>query len=468
MTSFSEHSCLVVTDREQSAKTISMTLIKAGIKRFAGAYSMRELDAQMQRELPHFVFFESDLPDASCMAMIRKLKSDTIMSKAIVLISRKPTKEEILELVKLKVAGIFPKPLEPTALIEKVKSLVTALQGRSPYGLFSLQGMGPSMLAISAEVTGMVDSFLAVQAPIEWGARQRYSIRPKEPSLPQILVSLSSVVAGMEKAPCLNLFDINRLVGKGRDWVNKLGPVTLAGKPSRRVVYQDSVRERGAQVKDLLEREKIQVELVDSVAALARTYFSAPDDFDCVVMIEPPLSAAAIAWEKAVKDCPENKRPVQIIATTALNPTQKPGVLWLHKPFGLDKLIEMIEGAILQGQGAAFKAPENSIPCDYLVPVKITGVDECGIVVQSPVSLAIQHELVFPQKILTEIGYPEKFKIINSVFVEGGAECWLLRLAPADQSLNRFKFWKPYFEKLLPLVVPASSSPLPPAAPAEG
>ena len=447
-----EHGILYVTDKIQSANAARQLLAKVGHTRFFAACTLREMNECIMRDLPHILIVEANLPECGAIEIIKKIRADVFLARMVIMLIRKPTKEEILECVNLRVSAILPAPVDPVAFVEKTKALMTALKGNSPYAIAlpELQGGINAFMYIPAVVCGRTKDHLVAQAPLVSESGSRFSLKPSDSKLPPANVTYTGLVEPQfGKDPKYNVFALDSIVGKGRGWVHALGIINTEKQPKKRVLLQENSREKAKQVIDLLSVHQIEVVHADTIQRMTQLYSADSDGFQCVLITETPTGSTGIAWSQYLSEIPQNKRPTQIIITSAASPAVKPDTIWLRKPFGIDGLLSCLETAFCQHAAAAISdgvSTGKKVNCDYVVPGQIRVFDEEGIVLGMPIHPALGTQVNLHHAFIANEGLGTLFKVVKVVPDSKNKNMWYVKLISLESD-SRSKRWRLIREK---------------------
>lgn len=447
--SLASHSVLIITDRPQSVATFRACLSQIGIKEVFAAHSFREVLETASKECPHLFIFDSDLPDGSAISLLKKLRAGTFFEKTPVIMIRKPTKEELVEIVKLKVTAILAKPVETNALMEKCKAIFGALGHLSPYGFkgTDIPGGHTTTFRFNAAIVGRDENHLICQSSLSLVDGGAFLISPTDTALaPLMAISSGSVKAGDKES---NLFALGNIMGKGRTWVSQMAPLKPAVTLPRKVLVYENSKDRAEQLKEILNFHEIDCETVDTMQRLAQRFSGNPDDYKVVYLCETPVGAIAIPWDKAITAIPEPKRPSQVIATSAAALKARPDINWLRKPFTVDQLIENIEVALTQRGNAAApqgqmwdKSAAKEIPCNYLVKGQIISVDETGGVLELEAPATANAQMFIDHPLFKTNEKIHQVRITYCTPSAVNSKAWHARFSMIDAGMSRGTFWR--------------------------
>lgn len=464
--SLTSHNVLIITDRPQSATQLQATLNQIGIRDVFLAHSYRDAMDIALRECPHLLIFDGDLPDGAAIGLIKKFRAEAFFDRTPIIVIRKPTREELLEIVKLKVAAVLNKPVEVQSFNEKVKAIFDNMGEFSPYGIKGpdIPGGQATTIRFQASVVGRDDKHLICQSQLSLNEGGNLLIAPVDQVMPPVIViSAGTVKATAEKES--NLFGLSNMVGKGRSWVMQLPAIKPTSNVPRRVLFFENSKERLEQMRDILSFHEIEIEAVDSLQRLAQTFMRSPEEFKVVYMCEMPIASAAIPWDKAITSIPEGKRPVQIVATSAQAPKPRPDLIWIKKPFMVDQLIESFEVAFAQkAQGSSPAMLEKSIkeiPCNYIVKGQILSVDESGGVLEleAPPSSNVQLFIDHPKFKGNEKTH--LVRIVECIASPVNPKMWCARFSTVAPGSAKGTLWrqiKPVFANTEAAAAPAAAT----------
>lgn len=451
--SLTSHSILLITERAASGTPLQAALNQIGIREVFMAHSYRDALEIGLKECPHLIVFESDLQDGGAIGLLKKFRAETFFDKTPIVIIRKPTREELLEIVKLKVAAVLAKPLEIQGFIEKVKSIFDTMGDGSPYGIkgTEIPGGQSTSIRFQATVVGRDDKHLICQSTLTLAEGGNFLISPSDAALPPIIaVSAGSMKTGNDKES--NLFGLTNLLGKGRTWVMQMPPIKPAVPMARRVLFYENSKERLEQLREILSFHEVEIEAVDSLQRLAQTFMRSPDDYKVIYLCETPIGSAAIPWDKAIQGIPEPKRPIQVISTSAMQSKSRSDVIWLRKPFTVDQMVETFEVAFAQRAPGA--APGNmdktmkEIPCSYIVKGQILTVDESGGLLELEAPATANAQVFIDHVKFKSNDKTHQVRIVQCINSPTNPKMWQARfstVAPGSSKGNSWRQLKPIF-----------------------
>lgn len=464
------HSILIICEKPQSVNIVRNALPKNGLGNVTAAHSYQDAMKAMLNECPHLIIFESDLSDGPAIGLLKKVRAEPLFAKTPIIFIRKASKEELADLIANKVSAIISKPFEAKALEDKVTAVFNSLGYNSPYGIKGNELLAgeTSTFKVSASVIGRDDNHLICQSALALGEGSKFMITPSDAALEPIFgVAVGSAQSTAEKSS--NMFSLSSLLGKGRNWVMKLSPVSYATQQQRKIIVMDSDKNRLSEICKIMEFHKMEVEPADSVQKLCNVFSRAPDSFSAVFMTEALLGASAIPWDKAVSAAPEQNRPHQIVGTSSRNSISKGKVHYLVKPFGVEQIMETIEMAVAQkaqsNTPGVFDKNVKEIPVQYVVKGRLLSVDEAGGVIEVDIQPSANATLAIEHPNLEGMEKLQTARVVSFARSEQNPQRWNVRLSTLAAGSSKGLFWKPLQTALLSRLKPAEAAPAPtPAA----
>lgn len=459
-----DHCCMVITKKQNQA-VIEKTLKALGISNILVPQSFHEANELALQELPHLFVLESDLADCTTMMVLKKIKEDKIFEKAIFVVVRKFSREEILDCVNLKVAAMLQQPLDPNALLAKLKALVVGLKGQSPYRADAAQLPGGTNLSVKipGKISSVQGDFFTVEAGMEIPSGKQITLRPNDADKAPIRVtSAGSSDADPSRPQTKNiLFSFESASGKGREWLLQLKSARPVAKEKRSVLILETNAQRGSQFVEMLSFYDIEATHVPTYEKLRRVHESQKQKYRVIYLCEPPIHASGISWDKYASALRPQDRPIQLIATTSHSPAKKPGVVWMTMPFGLDILVERFEGAFAQlqsddaGAGASGAERVSDVALSISYFADLISVDENGALFDSPFNLPLNSRIQLTHPALALIELTKNVRVAAAKALDAAGTKFRIRLSNQDGKSSRGRYWKPVIDKLTPVLVEA-------------
>jgi DNA-binding response OmpR family regulator len=464
-----DHCCMVITKKQNQA-VIEKTLKSLGISNILMPQSFHEANELALQELPHIFLLESDLPDCSTMTLLKKIKDDKVFEKAIFVVVRKFSREEILVCVELKVSAMLQQPLDPNALQAKLKALVAGLKGQSPYKVDAAQLPGGMNLAVKipGKISSTQGEFFTAEAGIEIPNGKQITLRPSDQSKAPVRVTSAGTTEADPSRPQVRsiLFSFESAAGKGREWLLQLKSTTPPAKEKRCVLIMETNAQRGKQFVEMLSFYDIDATHVPSFEKLRLVHEGNKQKYRVIYLCEPPIHASGISWDKYATALRAQDRPVQLVATTSHSPAAKAGVVWMSMPFGLDVLVERFEGAFAQlqadDQGArsagAEKVSDMGLSISFFAD--LNSVDENGALFESPYNLPLNSRIQLTHPSLAIIDLTKNVRVAAAKVLDAAGAKFRIRLSNQDGKSSRGRYWKQVVEKLAPILldVPEAAS----------
>lgn len=464
-----DHCCMVITKKQNQA-VIEKTLKALGITSVILPQSLHEANELALQELPHIFVLESDLPDCTSMMVLKKIKEEAIFEKALFVVVRKFSREEILECVNLKVAAMLQQPLDPNALLAKLKTLVVGLKSQSPYRIHATELPGSTSLAvkISGKITRFQGDFFTVEAGMEIPNGKQITLRPNDVNKAPVRVTSAGCSDADPSRPQARsiLFSVESASGRGREWLMQFNSDRPVTKEKRSVLVLETNAQRGNQFVEMLSFYDIEATHVPSFEKLRMVHEGQRQKYRVVYLCEPPIHASGISWDRYASALRPQDRPIQLIATTSRTPTKKPGTVWMTMPFGLHILVEQIEGAFAQLQAddaragalGAERVPDLALNISYFAD--LVSVDENGALFDSPYNLPLNSRIQLTHPALALIDLSKNVRVTAAKALDAAGTKFRIRLSNQDGKSSRGRYWKPVIEKLTPVLVePPVSTP---------
>ena len=466
MAALVEHTCMVVA-KKSSMAVIEKTLSSLGISKIVAPNSFREVTELALQELPHIFILESDLADCSMMMILNKIKQDPLFAPAQFILVKKFSREEILQCVEAKVQGMLQQPLDPAALLQKLKTLLIGLKGLSPYRMAPelLPGGKNVSIKVTGKISGIQGDFFTVEAGAIIPSGKQITLRPNDPDKVPLRVTSAGPADSDDSKPLRSiLFSKESATGKGREWLFAVAPAPVQKTGKRQILLYESNIERGMQFQKMLAFYDIEAMLAPNFDKLKLVHEAHKDRYKIIYLCEPPIHASGISWEKYTAAFTSAERPLQIVATTSQNPMKKPGVTWMKMPFGLDNLVEQFEAAFvqtsLQGGAAPGSTKVEDVPLTISFFADLVSIDETGALLDSSFEFPVNSRLSLTHPALTLIELSKNVRVAGVKRLDAAGTKFRVRLSNQEGQVSIGRYWKPIAEKLQNIAI----QPPPPAA----
>lgn len=451
-----DHTCMVVT-KKQNLLVIEKVLRAAGVNNIFSPNSLREVTELAIQEMPHLFILESDLPDASTMTVLKKIKADPIFQAAQFIVIRKFTREEVMQCMELKVPGMLQQPLDANALAQKLKIIIANLKGLSPYRKDPeyLPGGKNTSIRVAGKISSTQDDFFTVDAGIIIPGGKQISLRPIDPNKTPVRVMSAGMADTDEtKAQRNILFSYESATGRGREWLIALKSERPTKPQKRSVLLYEASIDRGNQLKKMLAFYEIDVTCVNSFDKLRLSHEAQKEKHRVVYLSEPPIHASGLGWEKYATSLLSGDRPVQIIATTSQNQVKRPNTIWMKMPFGLDTLVEQFEAAFAQlslqsSPGASQSLDKTSdIGLNMTFFADLVAIDEHGALLDSPFEFPLNSRIHLTHPALAMIELNKNLRVSATRRMDAAGTKFRARVTTQEGNISIGRYWKPLAEKL--------------------
>ncbi len=420
--SVTKYYALLVSDKTAAQNLMNIFLKEAGLAGFSTAQSLREAVSVASKELPHIIVCYDDLADATGVQVVEALRKIPILDKALVFVIRNSTQTEIMQLMKLKIAAIGPKDTNPNAFIEKVKQKLALLHGISPFSVRGEEIPGNSQLTIkvNTKIIGRHEGHVICRSKIDARTGTMLNIVPEKTGSAPFAVTFTGASSTAKGDGYENLFSMNEIVGKGRQWLQENLPSldkVGEGGTKKKLLVLDNKDDRIRILSKAISIHNIETEYVADFSNLVAKYQGAAQSFGAVLFMDPPDEAAAASWEKLKQGLSAERKPIELVATVASKPKLLSQIIWLQKPFSLDLVVQSFHAAVAsQHKGFEAKAMANTtFAAQYIAQAKIVTLDETGGIVQAPFLPQVGTELEFDHPFLNKM---LPFKVVKVVAAE--------------------------------------------------
>lgn len=447
-----KHSIVVLVNRREKGISLNNFLSRLGFRVYV-AVNLYEANQLIEQEMPHLVITEATFSDGDASTLFDKIKNHEILNKTPILVHIPKKSRQELEIVASRAfAGFILGPLEPKTLMGKLGTIVDEQCKVSPFYVETDSHMFNKELTISMEgrIVGKSKDVVISESGFEIDSIASLLCIPKEKKYNPAVFRMPSNLKS--DAAIYNLFPINKVVGKGRQWVNGLPEINLRMSDgqdqlmeNKVVIYFDSVESRFKQFSKILQGFDIELVYAPTLSRCISLVRQRCEDIGCIYLHELINDKTGIEWKNDYMKIPPEQRPPLIIGTSSLNARSTPDIRFIKRPFGMGVFIENIKSAFIRtrelAQGVK-KTGYQGISVQYKTSAKILGLDESGGVMQVsfPVlggsSLSIDHDFfkeVWGEGSVAHVEGSEK--------VNGKGSLWQVRFRSVDKGSSKSRYW---------------------------
>lgn len=451
-----KHTVVLVVGKQERGAAMSVVLTKIGY-RVVTAISLYDALKTIAQELPHLVITEALLQDGTAGTLYDRLKGHPVLQHTPILVNvLNKTKQELAPLANKKFSGFFLGRPEPKQFAIKVREVITAKP--SPYFLAAEDHDVPKdiSLSIEAAIVGLSGDHVMIRSKTEVDPKATLLCVPENKSLGPALFKMAT--NQKEGEEYFNLFPINRILGKGRKWIEELPKLSenTNKKSLRKVLFFDPDENRFGEFNEVLEGydyELVHAKTLDGAASALRM----EDDLGCVYLDELIQDRAGIEWKNAYGKLGDEKPPV-IVGTRSSTLRSTNQFQYLKKPFGLGVLLEILAASFEKSKDLAkdigYDSGHTGVPARLQAPAKLIGLDESGGILQIrfPVLVGSWFNIAHPV-IESLLGDKKSVKVVACTSTEGEPDKWYLRFQVGFGG-SKAKYW----EKLVATIDKAKSA----------
>lgn len=446
--SVTKHHALLVSDKTAAQNLMNIFLKEAGIAGFTTAQSLREAVAVASKELPHIIICYDDLPDATGIQVVEALRKVPILEKALIFVMRNSSQTEIMQLMKLKIAALGPKDTNPNAFIEKLKQKLTLMHGISPYSIRGEELAAGSQVTVrtNTKILGRHQDHVVCSSHIEARAGTMLSIQPSQVGSAPFAVTFSGANTGGKSSDGNeNLFSLNEVVGKGRQWLLENLPVIESNDngPKKKLLVIDAKPDRVQMFAKAISIHNIDTEYVSDFSTLISKYQSSALTYGAILHMDPPDPVGSAPWEKTKQALPPGKKPIELVATLSSKSAPLANIIWMQKPFSLDSVVHSFKAALasqhktLDAQALATK----QLSAQYIVQAKIIALDELGGILQTPFLPSVGTELELEGAFFEKVPIFKKVKVVAAEPTTANPKVGFARFQVLDAGFTKEKLY---------------------------
>ena len=439
------HTVVIVVDKPEKSVSMTTLLQRIGFKTFV-AQSLYEGLKVIDQEMPHLVISDSLLSDGTAGTLYDRLQQHPLLSNTpmLALVANK-TKEQLTPLKRRKFAGFLLGKFDGKMLMAKVKEILAANSNLSPYFIrFDECDVEKNLtLSVTATVLGKSGDQVIYLSESEVDADASLVCLPDDSTRsPALLKMGSNIVKGEE---IYNVFPLSRIKGKGRKWLGDLPDIQMVGEENgeagKRVLFYDPQPKRFDQFKEVLSGYGMELIHVSSMQAAAAYISRDPGGIQCVYLDELPTDSHGIQLKEALSKAKPDIRPVVIAGTGSLNARSSAEIRYIHKPFGLGVLVEMIDAAMKSKE--SFGGETANVGVTYQAPAKILGLDETGGIIQLKFPMLKGSQVRLEHNLLSELWDGEnKVDITEVATLPDKPDVWQAKFVANKSVGNKAKYWE--------------------------
>lgn len=450
-----KHTVVIVIDRRERSVAIATILRKLKFHVVAVQNLYEALKAADQ-ELPHLIISDVLLSDGTAGTLYDRIQQNELLKNTpIMALVANKSKEQLMPLKGRSFAGFLLGKLDAQAFAAKVREIIASHSDLSPY-FRPADSIGLNVeltVSLDAKVLGKSADQVVSLSESQIDSEAALVCLPQSTDKSPALFKMgSNVVRGEE---VYNLFPFNRIKGKGLQWLVKLPEISISAALEKQdgslqnVLFFDPNQQRFEQFREVLLGYQINLIQAHSLqVAMGLLSREVANGLACVYLDELPANASGIAFKEAVQKIPEAQRPVVIVGTHALNLRSGPIFRFIHKPFGLGILVDMMESAFQANQVSS--APKaTTIDVKYQAPGKLIGLDETGGIIQTRFPVLQGTKVILEHDILSELWEGETLvQIVGSAPLSPDQSYWQAKFVVSKSSGNKARYWTKIAESI--------------------
>ena len=438
------HSVVVVVDKQERSVVISSVLKKLSYNVFV-VQSLYGALKVIDQEMPHMIIVDSLLTDGTAGTLYDRLQEhkhvkDTPM---LVLVASK-TKEQLTPLKGRKFAGFLLGKIDAGMIAKKVTEIMSSHSNVSPYFISAHdQQITDSLtLSVNAKVLGRSGDQVIYLSESEVDESASLVCLPDDSAKsPALLKMGSNVIKGEE---IYNLFPMSRIKGKGRKWIGDLPEIQMVGESAnsnlRRVLFYDPNPKRFAQFQEVLSGYDMELVHSSSLQMAAAILSREGADMDCIFLDELSNDGSGITFKEALAKLDADKRPIVISGTSSLNARSTAEIRFIHKPFGLGVLVDMIDSACKAKE--TFGGEFANVEVTYQAQGKLLGIDETGGILQLKFPMVKGSQIHLNHDFLQGIWEGESTVSISKIeSLPDKPDIWQAKFVASAADGNKAKYW---------------------------
>lgn len=451
-----QHTVVLCVEKRERGIATQQLLGQMGY-RVVLATSLYEALKIITQEMPHLVISEALLSDGNAGNLFDKLQADKTLSKMPIKVHLiKKSKEEIGALAGKKFGGFYMGPFEPKGFAAKIREIMVQRSIISPfyYGSVTVGLKEEFTINIEAAVIGKSGEQIISKSSTEVAAAAALICVPKNPSMAPAMLRMATNVKGGDDF--FNLFPMNRIVGKGRLWLEKLPEMNIdnVGAKSddgqvapRKIIFYDPNESRFEGFKEILTGYDIDLLYAKSLSMAAAILKREGGEITGVYLHELMNDATGIEWKNAYAKLPASSRPPMIVGTTASNMKSADSIRYIKRPFGLGVLVEMFQATFIKSsaiiQAAGTSSSVSGIQVLFQAPAKLVGLDETGGIIQIKFPLVKGSKVQIGHEVLNKIWEGNAVvSIVSAASIPDKPDVWQARFESLAPGMSKAKYWE--------------------------
>ena len=423
------HTIVVVVDKKEKAVGLSAVLTKQSHK-VTVAHTIYEALKIIDQELPHLVIVDALLSDGSAGTLYDRLKEHKVVcdTPILVLVAQK-TREYLTPLKGRQFAGFLLGKTDVMMVANKVKEVLATYKDASPYfySLEKTEAVKGMTLSVKATVMGKAGDQIVYRSESEVDSSAALVCLPEKKEHSPALLSLATNARIGDDI--YNYFPLHRIKGKGRLWLGKLPSIDdpkVEAVDVKTILFFDNNVERFQQFQEVLLGYGIELVHASSLQMAAALLAREPERFNCVFLNELGSDNSGITFKATVEKLPPDKLPAILVATAATSARSNGVYRFLHKPFGLGKLVDTIEAACQVTEGLSGESA--NIDVTYEAPANLVGLDETGGIIALKFPIIKGSKLHLNSDVLKRIWDGDTLVNIENIAVyENAPNLWMAK-----------------------------------------
>ncbi|MFK7873664.1 MAG: hypothetical protein AB8C84_10965 [Oligoflexales bacterium] len=452
-TGLTQHTVVIVVDKRERGLGMQSLLQRAGYRTLL-ALSLYDALQFVSQEMPHLVVCESTLSDGSVAALYDRLQHHQLLSLTpIIALVMKKTREEVEMVRQRQFAGFLlgGNNFDTKAFLVKVTEVVRTKSLVSPYLIDAVKLGDHTKFAMSMEATvvGQNSGQVLVKSAMEIDPSANLLCVPQDQSYPPAIFKMASN-RPVEDGYC-NSFPLERVVGKGRLWLEKLPEADMNGsaeaeEEEARVLYYDPNPKRFEEFAEVFKGYDIDLQHAPNIQRAVSYLKQKASSFQCVYLHELSTTGADIQWKELYSQMSVGDRPPSIIGTSACAlKSNDPDVQYIQKPFGLGVFLDMIRSASANSamSRSSVELGSSGVLANYMAQCSLLALDETGGILEVRLPLLENSRICLESPLLKGLwGGENSVRIVSVKKLEGKADTWQVRFEAIAPGMSKTKYWE--------------------------
>jgi len=434
-------------EKKERGIALQALLDQSGCKAFL-TETIYEASNFLAQEMPHVIFSEALLSDGGAAQLADKLAKEPLFRAIPLLVmATKKTREELNTLVDKKLAGVLVGAQTTEVLAQKIKDLLTAQTGGSPYFVpgSQLKSAPEAKLTIEINFAGQRGMHYTLASAAAIPPNGLFTATWREHTESHLFFSggFSQPVG----SNALNLFPVRNVFGPGLRYLQNSGnSESTAGAAQPKILWIDPTGQSMETFGPILNAHGLQAIPSLSLTDALKRLQSAPSEYTTALITNCDQDADL---PRIVKSLQSGHPLLSRLTYVASEIADKLGIPWrnrLPKPFGIGTLLEAVDAnRIFNLERALGKnSVANSTSGGQLISklnAQLLGIDETGGVLETNYEMVTGGRCKLACKFFEAL-FPQEIAIVITDCKSSGTDNWHVRFDAVPAGTSKSKYWE--------------------------